>query len=512
MVFNYFLRLFLFSAASLSYLTTWSQPLKTDEVPGFNVRHFTDENGLPQNSVKSIVRDRNGNIWMATERGLCRYDGVRFRIFDNFGSSFAAKNIHGFYWHPDNKTDDLLASTHDGKWIRISSGKAFIDRHLRNIPRMEMPDETSKPVSVTLESLPQLIETPITNVLDRMVVRYPSPGNAYFSYDGKFVEYYTNGKRRKRFALSGKSFFRFFRIGPDLYYLDESFNALCFRANGTNSRAEPIQAKVGMLPRGSSKRKPEFEIYWNNSSNQVFVSCEKTLYFLSVAKNGDLQMSAILKGIALQPGTIRSVFNDQQTGRIFLGSQLDGLYIVQKQSFRSTTSNLPADRNVYYGQALMQGNSIIAAPGTRFWKDRKTAEINSRRLNFMAKQLDWGRYSVLTDRKGRIWSKMGNEVFCFDSTGTQVVRRLTVQGDVTLLKQLGDDQIWIGTTTAGLFCLDLAKPDAQPVSFIGKQLPPISWVEHQDNEYLWIGSEQGLGLTVGWATVLEPTMPAPDQT
>lgn len=291
MVFNHFLGIFLFSITSL---TAWSQSTRLDELPGYDIRHFTDENGLPQNSIKSIVRDSNGNIWMATERGLCRYDGNRFRIFDEFGSSFAAKNIKGFYLHPDDKTSDLLALTHDEKWIRISSGKAIPDNCLKTIPTVEVPAEPGKPVSVVVESLPLLIETSVKKVLDRMVARYPVPGNAYFSCNGKSVEYYANSKRQRRFVFEGRNLLRFFRIGTDLYYLDESLEAFRFPAGGTDSKAGRIQVR-GPWP---EHRTWKFEIYWNNSSDQVFLSCEDKLYALSATRNGDLLADIILEGFS----------------------------------------------------------------------------------------------------------------------------------------------------------------------------------------------------------------------
>jgi signal transduction histidine kinase/ligand-binding sensor domain-containing protein/CheY-like chemotaxis protein len=38
--------------------------------------------GLPQNSVRSITRSNDGYLWMGTEEGLVRFDGVRFKVFD----------------------------------------------------------------------------------------------------------------------------------------------------------------------------------------------------------------------------------------------------------------------------------------------------------------------------------------------------------------------------------------------------------------------------------------------
>src|SRR5688572_9842447 len=40
------------------------------------------ENGLPQNTVHSIAQTRDGYVWIGTEAGLARFDGVTFTIFD----------------------------------------------------------------------------------------------------------------------------------------------------------------------------------------------------------------------------------------------------------------------------------------------------------------------------------------------------------------------------------------------------------------------------------------------
>src|SRR2546423_13117877 len=48
----------------------------------FNRQVWVTENGLPQNTVHSIVQTQNGYVWIATEEGLGRFDGIRFTVFD----------------------------------------------------------------------------------------------------------------------------------------------------------------------------------------------------------------------------------------------------------------------------------------------------------------------------------------------------------------------------------------------------------------------------------------------
>lgn len=40
------------------------------------------ENGLPQNTVHAILQTRDGYLWLATEGGVVRFDGVRFVVYD----------------------------------------------------------------------------------------------------------------------------------------------------------------------------------------------------------------------------------------------------------------------------------------------------------------------------------------------------------------------------------------------------------------------------------------------
>lgn len=43
--------------------------------------YLTVRNGLPQGFINSMLQDRRGFIWLSTRDGLCRYDGIHFRIY-----------------------------------------------------------------------------------------------------------------------------------------------------------------------------------------------------------------------------------------------------------------------------------------------------------------------------------------------------------------------------------------------------------------------------------------------
>jgi len=43
-------------------------------------RNWESLDGLPQNYVTSIVQDRKGYIWIGTELGFAKFDGLSFTI------------------------------------------------------------------------------------------------------------------------------------------------------------------------------------------------------------------------------------------------------------------------------------------------------------------------------------------------------------------------------------------------------------------------------------------------
>jgi signal transduction histidine kinase/ligand-binding sensor domain-containing protein len=53
---------------------------------------WTEAEGLPQNSVKSIAQTEDGFLWIGTEEGLLRFDGASFRVFDRTTASGRTTN------------------------------------------------------------------------------------------------------------------------------------------------------------------------------------------------------------------------------------------------------------------------------------------------------------------------------------------------------------------------------------------------------------------------------------
>ena len=77
------------------------------------LRHYTTEDGLPSSEVYATLTDKDGYLWVATDNGVARFDGYRFRSYDS----------------DDGLTDAvvfvLLEDDRGTLWVSTISGKVF---------------------------------------------------------------------------------------------------------------------------------------------------------------------------------------------------------------------------------------------------------------------------------------------------------------------------------------------------------------------------------------------------
>jgi ligand-binding sensor domain-containing protein/signal transduction histidine kinase/AraC-like DNA-binding protein/ActR/RegA family two-component response regulator len=105
-----------YSPAVLRFLIWLSVaiPVVRSQAQNIAFNHFNVESGLSQNSVLTIVQDRNGFMWFGTRHGLNRFDGRNFRIFlnDNADSTSISNN----YVHSS------LCDSRGDLWVGTSYG------------------------------------------------------------------------------------------------------------------------------------------------------------------------------------------------------------------------------------------------------------------------------------------------------------------------------------------------------------------------------------------------------
>src|SRR5690606_17145416 len=79
------------------------------QVPDLKFEHITSENGLPQNTIHGIVKDKFGFMWFGTWGGLCRYDGYTFKIYTSDSNNKRSIN--------SNRIHNLLKDQDQNIWV-----------------------------------------------------------------------------------------------------------------------------------------------------------------------------------------------------------------------------------------------------------------------------------------------------------------------------------------------------------------------------------------------------------
>src|SRR5437660_80267 len=77
------------------------------------VHHWTSANGLPQSKVQCVFQSTDGYLWVGTQDGMARFDGVRFHIMDpSFGINITSSGVNAF--EEDKRDHSLWIGTTDG--------------------------------------------------------------------------------------------------------------------------------------------------------------------------------------------------------------------------------------------------------------------------------------------------------------------------------------------------------------------------------------------------------------
>ena len=70
----------------LLLLLIWAASMWGVKSQSIKFEHYNDDNGLSHNSVRHIVQDKNGFLWVGTFSGLNRFDGYEFKSYTSTGN------------------------------------------------------------------------------------------------------------------------------------------------------------------------------------------------------------------------------------------------------------------------------------------------------------------------------------------------------------------------------------------------------------------------------------------
>jgi PAS domain S-box-containing protein len=363
-------------------------------------RHLTTDNGLSQSWVHSIIQDKYGFIWMASEDGLNRYDGNSFRIYKN--------NIRDQYSISNNGILALFENSNGDLWIGTRKGLNLYDRKKDKFIRY--PRWSERITSIAEDKNKILwVGTEVglytLDLKNDSINTYSSPGDLSRNSVSRFV----GGQILKIYVDSRNNVW----IG--------SYNGLHLYVRKDNSFINYYHDERNPNSISSDIIRPILE----DNAGRLWIGTSAGLDLLT--NNQEFSPKGIFKHYqniiddkkSISMGPVMALFEDDKSN-LWIGIQNGGLDVINLETYNKNTASFTHFKNDPKKENSLSNNSI---------------------------------YSIIQDNQGNIWiSTFGKGLNIINPLGDRFIHYKSESGDKNSLSNnqvntfLEDnDFLWIGT-------------------------------------------------------------------
>lgn len=309
----------------------------------YNIQLYNTDNGLPQNSVKDIIKDKYGFIWLTTENGIVRYDGMKFVVYKNLPLN--NQRFTFFYGYP--KKDSIFTTGDSGKILLINKRSPKVTKtSKRNVDFISRDN-----VNYFLYSSNYIYTTS-----PGMSLYFPCQEGIYFIRENsvKYINNLSKAEENLNIKAKYKNIARIFVIDKSVFFIDYKSKKIqkIERGKIVSSYNEPL------LTDAKSK------IYWSRVNNQVFVFNGNSIYRCDY-KDNRFKISKLVQ-LADNTKNIISVYYDQTYRKLYLGSSTYGLQIISFTDFTTIQRPPSKPESVFYATLPYGNSSVINTYGEVF--------------------------------------------------------------------------------------------------------------------------------------------------
>lgn len=292
----------------------------------YRFERLTVEDGLPHSDALASVQDHEGFIWIATNKGVCRYDGYQLKPYH------LPKNDHIFL--PNDRIKALHVSQNGFLWVGTeSNGVYFYDKN----------SDIFKPIDFTAVYKTEQSLVSILNKSDILCIESDGNGNLWF---GTFREGLFQLKQSSDGVITSISqplidgeksnHFQMVNLGLDnknVLWIGTNKGLYLGKANTTNFLKSNIFVNSPIQQFIIDK----YKNFWVATNNQLFWIPSKNLY----KKIFTFQH---------QYFEIYSIYFDSYNN-LWLGSEKDGLIMIPaKLSKRDSLLPVIEEKAIRFGQ------------------------------------------------------------------------------------------------------------------------------------------------------------------
>ncbi|MHB1050181.1 MAG: ligand-binding sensor domain-containing protein [Bacteroidota bacterium] len=459
---------------------------------------WTTKEGLPQNSVDCITQTNDGYIWMGTQEGLVRFDGVRFTVFDKSNTREIDNNYITTLFV--DRSDRLWIGTYDGgvivyadrKFHAVDTIPLFKNAHIRAIH-----EDRSGRLWVAVRSHGVVcIDNGVQYVYD--TTRGLTSNEPWALCEDELGRMWIGTEE----GISIVDNERIYVLTTKNGLVSNIVNAICRGKDGTMW----IGTNVGMMnvPQDLSDRSgrkiysvddglPDRIVYsiFSDRSDLVWIGTRKGAALL----NNDV-LSTFTARDGLSYEHVAAVFVDREKN-VWLGTDGGGINVLREGIFSTLTKRQGLPSDVIW--------TVYEDPDGRMWigTDRGLVLLNhdrtsvSRIFTMQDGLFDNEVYSIGADTGGTVWIGTVN--------GLNIVRNGKVQG-VVPTEKTGNiivgcvfidsrNRVWVATAGNGVLLFVNSTLRAAYSTSQGIAGNYINLITEDRNGNIWIGTD-GEGISV----------------
>ncbi|BFO67483.1 response regulator [Chryseobacterium sp. KCF3-3] len=300
---------------------------------------YDTDNGLPQNSVKDIIKDKYGFIWISTENGLVRYDGNNFVTYNHLNF----KNNRFTFFFGNTKKDTIYNTTaYDENTALISKRNVSILTQKSGCIQRVLRASKSHFIYTRSAMAEQLESTDFFIYFDR--------NNFYHLLHDGTIQYrdhtITTLKNLRKNYISD-----LFCFDQTIFIISKSLKKVI--------KISPTQ--ITYLDAPEIFFKNDIKVYWSQINNQSFIIQNHKLYRIHYECN-----SFSLKKLAdydLNKNSLSAIYHDEVNNKLYLGTLSDGLNVIKFNNFHVVNKSHRSYENIFHALLPFENDKVITSLG-----------------------------------------------------------------------------------------------------------------------------------------------------